>query len=448
MCRSRSDSGQKPRTTSHAVTSAVIASTTRDSAPRVQLTVTAKTLSPAVGVPALPDSGADITVAGADFLDAIGGHVNNLFDSEERPRAANGRLIHTLGMLPAKLQFGDVITQDRIHFLHGVTGLLLSWKVARAFCILPVDYPAQMPATSTEESADGDDTRRISTRSAAQATAAPPVQALDVPPDVIPETTSAMSRAVTRARRAAERSHPGSASTSTRPAASSTATRPTTAATASSPAATSAASISMANEARTAPATPAADDPASVAIFREFHDVLDGTIKIMPGEEFAIRLRSDATPFAISAPRRVPFALREPLLQELQKLEANDIITPVTEPTSWCAPIDVCEKKNGAGVRLCVDLSQLNDAVQREFYQPATPLECVTCIVSEETRYFTVFDALKGYHQCPLEPQRQPLTTFITPFGRYMYSRYVMYVPLPPRGATIGIRMRGTVHSG
>ena len=29
-----------------------------------------------------------------------------------------------------------------------------------------------------------------------------------------------------------------------------------------------------------------------------------------------------------------------------------------------------------------------------------------------------------------------------------MYSRYVMYVPLPPRGATIGIGMQGTVHSG
>ena len=30
-----------------------------------------------------------------------------------------------------------------------------------------------------------------------------------------------------------------------------------------------------------------------------------------------------------------------------------------------------------------------------------------------------MFDALKGYHQCPLEETSQLLTTFITPFGRY-----------------------------
>ena len=55
-------------------------------------------------VSALPDSDADITVAGLNFLDLIGGHVNNLLDSPERPRAADGRSIHTLGMLPARIQ--------------------------------------------------------------------------------------------------------------------------------------------------------------------------------------------------------------------------------------------------------------------------------------------------------------------------------------------------------
>ena len=138
--------------------------------------------------------------------------------------------------------------------------------------------------------------------------------------------------------------------------------------------------------------------PDSEAMFTEFADVFDGVIKVMPGEEFQICLRFDATPVAVSAPRRVPFALREPLFHELQKLESEDIITPVTEPTSWCAPIVVSEKKDGAGVRLCVDLSQLNDSVQRELYQSPTPLECVTNIASEEARYFAVFDALKGYH--------------------------------------------------
>jgi transposase InsO family protein len=142
----------------------------------------------------------------------------------------------------------------------------------------------------------------------------------------------------------------------------------------------------------------------------------------MPGEEYKILLREDAVPFAISTPRRVPFALREPLLQELQKLEADGIITPVTTPTDWCAPIVVTPKKTG-GVRLCVDLSKLNASVRRELYQSNTPVECVASIAAEEAKFFGVFDALKGYHQCPLDAQSQPLTTFTTPFGRYMYLR-------------------------
>ena len=37
-----------------------------------------------------------------------------------------------------------------------------------------------------------------------------------------------------------------------------------------------------------------------------------------------------------------------------------------------------------------------------------------------KAKYFTVFDALKGYHQCPLDEESQKLTTFITPFGRHV----------------------------
>ena len=36
---------------------------------------------------------------------------------------------------------------------------------------------------------------------------------------------------------------------------------------------------------------------------------------------------------------------------------------------------------------------------------------------------FTKLDALKGYHQCPLDEESQLLTTFITPFGRYKFLR-------------------------
>ena len=115
-------------------------------------------------------------------------------------------------------------------------------------------------------------------------------------------------------------------------------------------------------------------------------------------------------------------SMLKPLRAELDTLERDGIITPVTEPTDWCAPVVVAPKKDGA-ICLCVDLSKLNQSVKRELYQSGIPAECVASIEASEARCFSVFDDAKGYHQCPLDESSRHLTTFITPFGRYKYLR-------------------------
>ena len=95
----------------------------------------------------------------------------------------------------------------------------------------------------------------------------------------------------------------------------------------------------------------------------------------------------------------------------------------MTEPTDWCAPIVIAPKKGTDRIRMCVDLSKLNRFVRREHYPSVTPAEAVTDIHQSQAKFFTVFDALKGYHQCPLDEESQKLTTFITPFGRFKYLR-------------------------
>jgi len=89
-------------------------------------------------------------------------------------------------------------------------------------------------------------------------------------------------------------------------------------------------------------------------------------------------------------------------------------IAPVTEATQRCAPIVVTPKKGTELLRMCVDLSKLNMLVVRERYMSPTPAEAVADIAAKEAKYFTVIDADKDYHQCPLAPERQELTTFIT----------------------------------
>ena len=45
----------------------------------------------------------------------------------------------------------------------------------------------------------------------------------------------------------------------------------------------------------------------------------------------------------------------------------------------------------------------------------------VADIGASEVTYFTVIDAAKGYHQCPLDAESQLYNTFTTPFGCYKY---------------------------
>ena len=158
-------------------------------------------------------------------------------------------------------------------------------------------------------------------------------------------------------------------------------------------------------------------------IRREFPTVFDGQIRTMEGEKFHITLTKDAQPFSVSTPQAAPFAFRDKLKAELDLLQDQGIITPVTEPTEWCAPIVVTPKKGTDKIRMCVGLSRLNRFVKCERYQSATPAQAVADISAENAKIFTKLDALKRYHQCPLDEVNQLLTTFITPFGRFKYLR-------------------------
>ena len=93
----------------------------------------------------------------------------------------------------------------------------------------------------------------------------------------------------------------------------------------------------------------------------------------------------------------------------------------MTEPTEWCAPIMVIPKKDSEDIRMCINLSHLNKYVKRERYQSATPSQAVADIHANHAKIFTKLDAMKGYHQCPLDDENQLLTTFITLFGRFKY---------------------------
>ena len=135
---------------------------------------------------------------------------------------------------------------------------------------------------------------------------------------------------------------------------------------------------------------------------------------------YKIELHSDHRPFAIVTPRRLPLPMKDKVEKELKRLEEQDIIRPVHTPTDWCAPIVAVPKSNDR-VRLCVDLTKLNESVKRENF----PLPTTDNLLAEISgaKFFSKLDCNSGFHQIPLAEESQELTTFITPFGRFCYKR-------------------------
>ena len=134
--------------------------------------------------------------------------------------------------------------------------------------------------------------------------------------------------------------------------------------------------------------------------------------------EYTIKLQEGAKPYALTVPRRVTIPLMQPVKDELERMERLGVIARVSEPTEWCAGMVVVPKPNKK-VRICVDLTRLNQSVCRERH----PLPAVEQMLAQlaGARVFLKLDANSGFWQIPLSRESALLTTFITPFGRYCF---------------------------
>lgn len=135
--------------------------------------------------------------------------------------------------------------------------------------------------------------------------------------------------------------------------------------------------------------------------------------------DYRIRLREDAVPYALTTPRRVPIPLTEKVKEELKRMEEMGVISRIEKPTEWCAGIVVVPKPNGK-IRLCVDLTKLNESVCRERH--ILPSVDHSLAQLNGAKFFTKLDARSGFWQIPLAQESRELTTFITPFGRFCFN--------------------------
>lgn len=139
----------------------------------------------------------------------------------------------------------------------------------------------------------------------------------------------------------------------------------------------------------------------------------------MVRQPYIIKLKPNVTPFSLSTPRRVPLPLLGKVKEELERMEQLGVITKVEEPNNWCSGMVPVPKKNGT-VRICVDLTKLNEAVCREKY--ILPSVEQTLGLLGGAKIFSKLDANMGFWQIPLSDQSAKCTTCITPFGSFFFS--------------------------
>ena len=132
-------------------------------------------------------------------------------------------------------------------------------------------------------------------------------------------------------------------------------------------------------------------------IVSRFSDVLGNAIGCMPGE-YTIKV-DPSRPAVQHAPRPVPVPIREQVKAELCHLESKNIIAKVEDPTEWVSSM-VCVRKKSGRVRICIDPTDLNKAVQREHYPMGSIEDIVTRL--HGSTVFSTLDANMGYFQIKL----------------------------------------------
>ncbi len=149
----------------------------------------------------------------------------------------------------------------------------------------------------------------------------------------------------------------------------------------------------------------------------EYKDVFEG-LGCLPGEH-RISIDDTVAP-VVHACRKVPFALREKLKEELARMEKLDVIKRIDEPTDWVSSLVIVLKKNGS-LRICLDPRDLNRAIKREHFKLPTREEIMSQFAG--AKWFSKLDASSGFWQLKLDEASSKLCTFNTPEGRYRFLR-------------------------
>lgn len=134
--------------------------------------------------------------------------------------------------------------------------------------------------------------------------------------------------------------------------------------------------------------------------------------------EYKLEFMKDAK-FEIRPTRSIPFAKRDEVKAEIEKMVEWGVLVKVEEPTPVVSNLVLVVKKGK--LRVCLDPSDINKVIMRRHFKLKTVDE-VTSNVSD-SKWFTKLDLKKGFWQIKIEEESRKYLTMGTPWGRYSYTR-------------------------
>ncbi len=155
------------------------------------------------------------------------------------------------------------------------------------------------------------------------------------------------------------------------------------------------------------------------SLLKKYPQVFQEKLGAMQHFQATLHVRQD-TKAVFCKPRSVPFALKDAVGKELDRLESDGILQRVNH-SDWAAPIVPVPKGDGR-IRLCDDYKvTVNPSLDADQYPLPNPEELFASLAGGKR--FSKIDLSQAYQQMPLQEESRVYTTINTHQGLYRYTR-------------------------
>lgn len=169
--------------------------------------------------------------------------------------------------------------------------------------------------------------------------------------------------------------------------------------------------------------------PGSIQeVLDKYSEVFKDELGTLKDIKATISVKPDVPPKFFKS-RPLPFAMKERVEKEIDRLEKANVISPV-KYSEWAAPVVPVIKKDST-IRLCGDYKvTVNQAANTEVY-PLPRIEEVLATLSGG-KLFSKIDLAQAYQQVVLDNDSKKYTTINTHKGLYVYNRLAFGISSAP----------------